>query len=176
MTRRSWLACALAAGAGLTLSACGGGGDATKPDAEAAGASAAVIARADANCRDFLRETKRIAAGALASPPASALELTTERLVKPSIPLLERIADRQQALEPAAHDPQFDLYANLFDPVVVLAHERLVAGQEGNYPRSRELEEMLTDLGLEQRDAARGVGLNHCDVDFQHVLLSSLTE
>jgi hypothetical protein len=176
MTRLGRLACALAAGAGLVLSACGGGGDATKPNTEAPAVPAAVLAHADANCRAFLHETKRIATGALASPPANALELTTERLVKPSIPLLERIADRQQALEPAAHDPQFDLYANLFDPVVVLAHERLVAGQEGDYPRSRELEEMLTDLGLEQRDAARGVGLNDCDVDFQHVLLSSLTE
>ena len=101
--------------------------------------------------------------------------MTTERLVKPSIPVLERVADRMQELEGKAHDPLFDLYANLFNPIVVLAQKRLAAGQAGNYTRSRQLEEALTNLGLEQRHAARILGLSDCDVDFQHVLLSSLS-
>jgi hypothetical protein len=136
-----------------------------------------VLARADANCRYFLRETKQIGRRALADPSSTViLELTTERLVKPSIPLLEHVADRQQALESMAHDPRFDLYANLFDPIIAIAYERLGAGRVGDPVRSKNLEELLTNIGLEQRQAARDAGLRDCDIDFQHVLLSSLSE
>ena len=119
MTRQLRLILALSATiASLALSACGGGGnDSGSSTATEATPPPAVIASADANCRYFLRETKRIGRDALHNePPATTLEMTTERLVRPSIPLLERIAGRQQALESEAHSSVFSLYAKLFDP------------------------------------------------------------
>jgi hypothetical protein len=170
---------ALAAAAllALLLAACGGGGeDHAERSETVARVSPAIRAKANANCRYLLRETKRIGRDAVKGVPASTFELATERLVKPSISLLERVADRQQALEPAAHSPLFDLYANLFDPIVVLAQKRLRVGQAGDYPGSKQIEETLTDLGLEQRHFARLAHLGDCDLDFQHILLESLNE
>jgi hypothetical protein len=171
----SWrAAAAIAAGlAALALAACGGGGGDT---ASGPKASAATLARANAICRDFVRETRELGKGALANPPSSTLELTTERLVRPSIPLLENAAARMQALEPAAHDPLFSLYADLFDPAIVLAEKRLAAGRAGDLAESKQLEDALGNLAEEQRRAARLVGLRNCDVDFQGVLLAALTE
>jgi hypothetical protein len=160
----------------LGLSACGGDGDGDGKAATETRAPAAVLAHANAICADFLRETKQLGKGALADPPSTALELTTERLIRPSIPLLESAATRMQALEPAADDLLFSLYADLFDPAVVLAEERLQAGLEGDAVESKRLEAALSSIDLEQRQAARILGLPNCDVDFQNVLLSSLTE
>lgn len=177
MTSRRLSVLAAAALVALLLAACGdnnGGEDSAETVAKP---SPAVLARANANCRYFLRETKRIGREALHNePPSTTLDLTTERLVKPSISLLERVANQQQALEPAAHTPLFNLYANLFDPIVVLARKRLSTGQAEDYARSKELEEMLTGLGLEQRRMARLAGLSDCDLDYQRILLKSLNE
>ena len=161
----------------LLLQACGGGGgEGGEPAAAVSKPPPAVLSRANANCRDFLHETKRIGRDALTGPPVTTLALTTNRLVKPSIPVLERIANRQQALEPAAHSAVFALYANLFDPIIVLAQSRLSSGRAEDYSRSKEIEERLTDLGLEQRHFARLASLKDCDLDFQHILLESLNE
>jgi hypothetical protein len=163
----------LAALAAIAVSGCGGGNDASSNEA----VPRTVIAKANANCRYLRREAKEIGRGSLGGyTPASALELTTERLVKPSISLLERVAKRQQALEAAAGNPWFALYAGLFDPIVVTAQGRLSAGRENDYGKARELEEQLTSLGLEQKHAAREAGLRNCNVDFQHILLHSLSE
>jgi hypothetical protein len=169
---------ALLAGAASAIAASGcGGGNGASEGGQPEGAPPAVISKANSNCRYLRREAKQIGRGALAGyTPASALQTTTERLVKPSISLLERVAKRQQALEPEADDPWFDLYADLFDPIVVTAQERLRAGRENDYGQARELEELLTSLGLEQKAAARHAGLRDCNVDFQHILLSSLSE
>jgi hypothetical protein len=158
----------------IAASGCGGGGDS---DGSPSGQSPAVIAKANANCRFLRHGAQEIGRGALAGyNPQTALRATTEHLVKPSISLLERVARRQQALEPEAKDPSFNLYAEFFNPIVVTAQERLRSGRADDYGRSRELEELLTSLGLEQQAAARRAGLRDCNVDFQHVLLSSLTE
>jgi hypothetical protein len=162
--------------AAIATSGCGGNGG-NDEGGPTAGPPRAVVATADTNCRYLKRETKRIGRGALAGyTPANALQITTEHLVKPSIALLERVGKRQQALKSKANDPWFDLYANLFDPIVVTAQERLRAGRANDYGHSRDLEELLTSLGLEQKNAARQAGLEDCDVDFQHILLSSLSE
>lgn len=158
----------------LSLSACGGGDSNSTETAPQA--SPAVLARAEAICHDFLRETKQLGKGALANPPATTLELTTERLVKPSIPLLESAASRMQVLEPAAHSPLFSLYADLFDPAIVLAQKRLAAGRAGDAVESKQLEGALANIDLEQRRAARLLGLDNCERDFQNILLSSLSE
>jgi hypothetical protein len=174
MSWPQWLAVSTAFLIALSLTACGG--DSRESTTAPPHAPAAVLAKANAICRDFLRETRQLGRGALANPPSTALELTTERLVKPSIPLLEGAGRRMQVLVPAAHDPLFALYANLFDPAVVLAQKRLAAGRAGDFVKSKELEESLSSIGLEQRRAARILHLPDCDVDYQNVLLHSLTE
>jgi hypothetical protein len=144
-------------------------------------ASPATVARANANCRDFLRGIHEIGKGALKGE-GNIPELATENLVKPSIPLLERVARRQQAVARESGDPRLQLYADLFDPIIVLAQRRLHigrlaerAGQGEEVLRAREVEELLSQLGLEQRQAAREAGLSDCDLDFEHELLTSLT-
>jgi hypothetical protein len=158
----------------LFLAACGSGAagtTTTRPTAPA------IEAKGNAVCRGFLGEVKELGEGALANPPAgTTLQLTTERLVRPSLPLIRRTADRLQRLEPQADSEAFDLYANLFDPFIVLTEKRLKAGIEGDYSRARGLEEQLTDLSLVQRRAAQLAGLSACDVDFPQILLQSLSE
>lgn len=156
-----------------SLAACGGGSETTAPSPPAAPAAAA---KADAICRSFLGEIEEIGRGALANPPASSLQLTTERLVRPSLPLIKRTAARLQSLKPSAESEAFDLYADLFDPFVVLTEKRLQAGLEEDYERARGLEAQLTDLSLVQRRTAQLAGLPACDRDFPHILLQSLTE
>ena len=177
MNTRARAALALAILAALVLSACGGsdGGDTTTASVKV---PPPILAKASAICDDFLQETKQLGRGVLATPPSNstALELTTDRLVKPSIPLLAKAARRMQALSPAARDPLFALYADLFDPAVVLAQERLAAGRAGDAVKSKQLEDALSSIGAEQRRAARILGLPKCNVDYQNVLLDSLTE
>ncbi len=158
----------------LFLAACGGGGAETTTTRPAA---PVVATKANAICRGLLGEVKKLGEGALANPPTgTTLQLTTERLVRPSLPLIRRTAARLQRLEPEADSEAFDLYANLFDPFVVLTEKRLQAGIEGDYSRARGLEEQLTDLSLVQRRAAQLAGLPACDLDFPQILLQSLSE
>lgn len=169
----------------LAPAGCGGDGNEEAGDAQAQQeqrASAAVLARANANCRRFLRDAQVVAAEAFSSGEGNLIELATEHVVKPSIPLLERVAQRQQALARSAGDPRLSLYADLFDPIIVLAEERLRSGQaairEGGGPeiqRSREIEDLMTELGADQRQAARDAGLPACTADFRKALVASLT-
>lgn len=178
---------ALLAIAGFALWAAGCGGDdksegVEPPAAEIPRADGATLARANANCRRFLREAEEVAAGAFSSGKGNLLELATEMVVKPSIPLLQLVAARQQALARGAGDPRLSFYADLFDPVIVLAEERLRSGQaairEGGgreAQRSRELEDQMIELGADQRDAARAARLPACTTDFRKALVGSLT-
>jgi hypothetical protein len=178
VSARHFSALAAAALSALLLAACGGGNSGTEAASTETVAKVpdTVLAKAEGNCRYLLRETRRIGREAISGAPQTTLELATERLVKPSIPLLERVAARQQALEPAANSSLFSLYANLFDPIIVLAQKRLRVGAEGDYAGSKRIEETLTDLGLEQRRYARLAHMRECDLDFQHILLESLNE
>src|SRR4051812_40324542 len=154
---------AIFAALGIALSSCGSTGSSTESTVQTASPSA--IERADSICREFRGEIVKLAEGALTHAPQTTLELTTERLVRPSIPLLKRVDKRMRALRATAHSESFDLYSNLFDPFIVLAEKRLQAGLENDQTRSRGLEEQMTDLSLVQRRAARMAGLHACDVD-----------
>lgn len=162
----------------LGLAGCGEGGGTTPHSVEA---SPALLSRANATCRYFRRETAKIGRRALNGNPNPA-ELTTERLVKPSIPLIERVARRQQALARQGNDPKLILYARLFEPIIVLAKERLRTGRNSERPGhaqafvlSRGLENLMTEIGLEQRQVAREAKLPDCSINFEHVLTSSLS-
>ncbi len=155
------------------IAGCGGGGSSTATEAQV---DTAVRAKANAICRGFERELEAIGHGALANPPQTTPELITQRLVAPTIPVLKKVAARQQALSEQADNASFSLYANLFDPAIVLAEKRLQAGEEEDFARAHGLEEQLTNLAETQRRAARDAGLVDCDLDFQHVLLASVSE
>ncbi len=74
-----------------------------------------VRAQANATCREFRRDVKQLGKGVLGETDLS--KSLTEKLVKPSIPLLERIAKRQQALAAEAGNRQLHSSTqSLFDP------------------------------------------------------------
>lgn len=160
----------------LCLSSCGGGGGgengAQTTAAPAAGPiPAGVVAKADGNCRWMLRGVRRIGREASQRVYKSGFELTTEGIAKPGLALIERLARRQRALRNAAGDPRFDAYLSFFDPIIVLGEERLEAGEAGDQARSKRLQGLLTDLGAEQREAARRAGLRGCEIDLLGVVV-----
>jgi hypothetical protein len=164
--------------AAMALCGCGGSGQTRVPPHAA---SQAVLARVDATCRQLRREVAELGRGAL-SGSSSIPELITERLVKPSIPLLERVAGHQQALAARSGDPKLALYAALFEPIIVLAQERLRTGRASERPGhaeaavlSRGYETLMTSVATEQRKVAREAGARACAINFEHVLTSSLS-
>jgi hypothetical protein len=152
------------------LASCGRSGK-----AERSAVSQQALARANANCRQMLRGVRHLAKGVLSSGYTNTLELTTEGFAKPGIRLVKREARRQQALRPAIADPRFSLYAELFDPIIVLAEQRLQAGQAREIARSQLLQDLLTGLGAEQRQAARNAGLRACNVDFLEAMIQAVS-
>jgi hypothetical protein len=165
----------------VAVAGCGGGGDgesetggATATEAAVTPTTPAVVAKADRICRQIAHELRAIGHRAAHSSATNGLELTTEGMIRPTIPVLAHAGRRLEALKPAAGNPSYDLFVDLFDPALVLAEKRLAAGRRGDHPSSQGLEEQLTNLGETQRGAARDAGLDDCDVDFQRILASSL--
>lgn len=154
----------------VALASCGGSGE-TAPSA----ASQRALAHANTNCRQMLRAVRHLAKGVLSSGYTNTLELTTEGFAKPGIRLVKREAEQQQALQAAVADPRFSLYAELFDPIIVLAEQRLDAGQAREIARSELLQNLLTSLGAEQRQAARNAGLRACNVDFLEAMIQAVS-
>jgi hypothetical protein len=167
------LAVVLAIGSGA--SSCGGGddGETARPPSEPdiGVIPAGVVSRADGNCRWMLRNVKRVARSVDLSDYTSGFQLTTEAFAKPGIKLVKSLARRQGSLRASADDPRFDAYVELFDPIIVLGEQRLKAGLAGQEARSKHLQDLLTELGDEQREAAGQAGLAACDVDFLEVLV-----
>ena len=174
--RRASFAMAIACVLGM-LAGCGGGGAGGEGQAAL---SPPTVAKADATCRYFRRETVKLGKGVLALP-LDPLHITVEHLVRPGIPLVQRVARRQQALAAHSRNRQFKIYAELFDPIVVLLQERLRGGEAALRqklaadPRGQHLDDLLAGLGREQRLAARAAGLRDCGIDFNQVLTSSIS-
>jgi hypothetical protein len=163
----------------LALASCGGSDDngGAGPGSQAVEPlSATMAAKAEAGCRQLRRETRQIGSSLPRGTVPTNLEMTTDLLVAPSISVLERAAERQQGLEEEADNPEFGLYAGMFDPIIVLAQQRLAAGTANDATASEGFEAMLTDLGDEQREVAARLGLHACQTDFQHVLVASISE
>jgi hypothetical protein len=160
--------------AGMTAASCGSdGGEAggTAPRPALDPIPERVVSQADGNCRWMLREVTRVAEEARHTPYRSGLELTTEGIAKPGLELMRRLARKQGALRAAASDARFDAYVELFDPIIVLGEQRLEVGLAGDERRSEQLQELLTDLGTEQREAAARAGLRACEPDFFDVVV-----
>jgi hypothetical protein len=165
--------------AALTAHAgCGGGGSgpetspATKPQPQGL-SSARYTPRADAVCRDALRETKELGQRFLTSGASlDPLTRTTKLLVEPAIRIRESQARRLRLLGPPP-DPTIQAYLDLFDPIASLMRMRADAGRAGDLERAHTLEQLILDLGEEQRRDARTAGLNACDADFVRAAFTS---
>jgi len=147
---------------------------------DTAATPAPVLREANANCRELLREAKKLGRGVLSRGYEGAIQLTADALIRPGLPLLRTITRSQQALARRTDEPNFDLYARLFDPIVVLTERRLAVSESlppglPTHPEIADLEDQIDELTHEQQLAARAAGLNDCDVDFRRVLISSLT-
>jgi hypothetical protein len=166
---------ALIAGVVLLVVGCGGGGSksttassATTSPSAATPVPPAVAAKANANCRALVAETKRVALGTL-HKYGNNLDAVTA-IVSNGIPVLERVAARQRALQGVAHSPAFDLYVGLFDPIIVLLQQRQAVGKAPDLVEARRLNGLAAGLSVEQRHAARNAGLADCDVNFRHLV------
>jgi hypothetical protein len=149
------------------LAGCGGSGEGTTSTVGEA-LPPAVAAQANANCRDLVRDAKRLATGVVQRYQHSFESLTA--IVTQGIPIVERIARRQQALAQSAHNPAYDQYVQLFDPLIVLLQERLSAGDAQDLTQSRRLNGLVAGLSVEQKQAARDAGLTGCNVDFRDIV------
>jgi hypothetical protein len=158
--------------AALTVPAgCGGGGSGpetsatTKPQPQGLSTSR-YVQRADAVCRDALRETRKIGQRFLTSGAnLDPLTRTTKLLVEPAIRIRERQARRLRQLGPPP-EPTLQAYLDLFDPIDSLMRMRADAGRTGDVERAHTLEQLILDLGEEQRRDASDAGLNACDANF----------
>jgi hypothetical protein len=153
----------------IALASCGGGGSGTTTAATEEGggdAAGAAIKQANANCRTMLGDIQQIAKRAKRGGYGTSFAMVTEGLAKPATRLIKQVAERQRALKRAADNSRFDLYVHFFDPIIVLAEERVRAGQAEDTARSEQLQYLLVNLGDEQRLAARRAGLRDCEVDF----------
>jgi hypothetical protein len=126
------------------------------------------VVKADAICRQALSETRALGKRLRnASPTESGVEFTTKYLVRPGLAIRERMGERMRALGlPAAGRDRYSAYLQLFDPIESVARERLRAGLAGDGAKAHDLEELLIDLGEEQKQAARRAGLRDCAKDF----------
>jgi hypothetical protein len=156
----------------LFIAGCGGdsGGSSSGQSAATNSAvpSAASVADGEAICSAMIARASRMGAQFTDNPDfhSSALTLTTQKLIKPAIPIVERSARQLRALRPEAKSVKFDSFVTLYDPILALLRERVDAGEAGDEARARDLELQLLDLADLQRSLAREAGLNTCDVDF----------
>lgn len=127
--------------------------------------------RAEAICRDGLRETRVLGRGlpkVLASSDSPQKGITNG-LVRPGTEILSREATKLRNLEPVPNSRALEVYLGLFEPIVELARQRLEAGV-GDPEQARKLELMITSLEDEQSAAARQFGLEACAVEFIRAL------
>jgi hypothetical protein len=154
------------------LTSCGGGSAATTASSRSPASQRALV-KADANCELMLREVKRLAKGVLSSGYKNNLQLTTEGFAMPGMRVVKRMARRQQALAAAIDDPRYDVYAGLFNPIIILAEKRVRAGQDEDLATSINLQERLTTLGIEQQLAANKAGLPACEINFLEAMVKA---
>ena len=169
---------ALAIAIAVAISSCGGGAGGSS-DVSRTAVGAATIAEAETNCKRLRHQVVRLGRRAFSGAPVPTE--TTARIVRPSLVLLEGFAHRQQLLAKSSGDPALLLYARLFEPIIVLAHERVITGERfaaGDTEAStlaRGYENLMATVASEQREAAQGAGLHACAIDFTSVLTNALT-
>jgi hypothetical protein len=165
----------------IVVAGCGGGGDkggttgAAAVTVSAEPLSTSIKASANSNCRQMTRGAEALARGPArlgTGKYSSNLDQLLNGFIRPGIPLFERLSDQQRALEPQADNPGFTRYADLFDPIVVLAQQMLRAGPVNTNEGVR-LNRLLTHVTIEQRREAQALGLSDCAVDLQKIVTSA---
>jgi hypothetical protein len=154
------------------LAGCGGGGGTTtaktgSQPAPQAQESTAYVARANAICRTALTQTKALGKRFLRSGiNGNPVVAISNELVRPGIAIRERMGNQMRALEAKSPNSRFGAYVELFDPLDSIARERLRAGLAGNGSRAHDLDQLMVDLGQEQKAAAVRAGIHTCARDF----------
>jgi hypothetical protein len=154
------------------LSGCGGSGSVSSPTAPAQADAAAMgrptAVQTEAICARATDEAQSAAANlpnamATASTPEEAI---TNTLVRPAIHILEKEAVALAALHSRSNSPVFSTFVGLFEPVLVLARQRLASGRAASTDESHQLEYLTTTLTGEQVRLANSLGLPRCETDF----------
>jgi hypothetical protein len=130
------------------------------------------VARAEAICRRALRETRALGrnlSGVLSNAPSPQQGITSG-LVRPGTEILSREAAELRDLRPQPDSRLLEIYLGLFDPIVELGRQRLLAGTADEPDRAHDLELMIASLGNEQSVAAHRFGLQACGVPFTRAL------
>jgi hypothetical protein len=161
----------------LALASCGDDGDDTtvptggKVTREHSAPSREVVAKANRNCERMLRDVVRVGRETQKADYRSAVELARKGFAEPGMELFRVLARRQQALQKAADSPTFETYAASFDPIIVLGEQWLGAQRKLDFERAERLQDLLTNLGAEQRNLAQRAGLSKCAVDFLNAMV-----
>lgn len=165
------LAVFLATGCGSSESSTTQVEGAAHPTAETPSLNPGAAARAESICEESVRETtllgRRLAQALAGSPSDDAIG---SELVVPGIRILERELSRLERLEAAADSSEFDVYVDLFDPIIELAEQRVEAGRTDEPERGQALERLIAGLVDEQVAIARKLELGACSVGFTEAL------
>lgn len=154
------------------LAGCGSGGGTTGDVTTATTISTAAAKQqrreADAVCTRMVAEAHRLGRKALSvgvSDYNSTLEFTTDGLIAPAVPAVERSVRELRAVTAEGGEPQLDGYVAMWDPILSLLIERVQAGREGDADGAHQLEEQLIELAGIQKRLAREAGLKVCTVN-----------
>jgi 4-amino-4-deoxy-L-arabinose transferase-like glycosyltransferase len=170
--------------AAIAIGGCGDGDDgpdevpqgATSAPAERSSSDAPTkaryITRADAICREALRETRRVgrrfdAGGGISGATGDPQLYFTETVVIPGLEIRERQAERIRRLEPPAETSEdLDVFLGLFDTLEELSRQRIRASRKGDVEEMSRIDELLNDRAAEQIQVARRFGFEDCAADF----------
>jgi hypothetical protein len=161
------------------LAGCGSGGG-TSGESTVAAIPPAKAKRqkqeADAICTRMVTDAHRLGRRALSAGVGgydSTLEFTTEGLIAPALPVVERSDRELRAVTAGGGEPRLDAYVAMFDPILSLLIERVRVGRQGDAEQAHELEEQLIELGSVQKTLATEAGLKVCTVDLVGSFTSS---
>jgi hypothetical protein len=125
------------------------------------------VRAADPICKRSIEAIQRLNLAPSTGAHANILTPTTEGLVKPGIPILAREAAQLRALRPRPDDADLQTYLGIFDPVLVLAEQRLRAGENNPDPAvANRLENLISGLEDDQARLAHGFGFRYCGTGF----------
>jgi hypothetical protein len=151
------------------LTGCGGS-DSSGSDQHGAPAAerARFAARADPICQEAVRKVKALRIVSSTRPDSNALSAITESLVRPGIAILSQEAARLRALQPRPDDSDLNRYLGLFDPILVLAQQRLqlAAQPRPDIERAHNTETDIGSLEDAQATYAKSFGFKVCGTGF----------
>jgi hypothetical protein len=163
----------------VVLAGCGDGGNettetgvSTASNAEPNSAELAYIRRADPICERFVKQVRTLGRHFNTTPPPTTdpVALTTEGLVRPGIPIIEREADALRGLQPRPDDANLANFIDLFEPLLELSQQRLKTSDSSKLAEAERLEQLIESLQQEQQAAASRFGFRVCGTSFVDAL------